>query len=207
MQHDLTPFGTQLLFQLHLLSLHSRYWIKYHFRNIIFHICYFLSLEYSYVKYSVKLFLMPEAEPITPFSFLKEPWTPYYYSMYHSELQLILQMSFSHTIMGIPWRQRPGLFLLIADSSVPRAEPGTQWELDKYFLNEGNEKISENMSKSKRRNGFSFNASYSGMIFTNLSMCLITVEWLLSHGGEPETMKGSGAIYSNKSHGSWLSWG
>jgi hypothetical protein len=37
--------------------------------------------------------------------------------------------------------------LLIAESSAPRTGPGAQWKLKQYFLNEGNEKISENMNK------------------------------------------------------------
>ena len=67
----------------------------------------------SHVRYSEKLFLMPEAGPITLFPLFKEPWAPYFYSMYLPELQLILYMSSPHpltTILAIPWRQGPCVF-------------------------------------------------------------------------------------------------
>ena len=65
---------------------------------------------------------MPEAEPITFFPLLREPWIPCYYSMYHPELQLILSMSFSTTTLEIPWRQGASLVFLITDSSAPSAD-------------------------------------------------------------------------------------
>lgn len=90
-----------LLFQLpllYLLFLHLRYWP--HWTNYLPHILlhtslslnmWSLCLEYSH-RYSVKLFLMPEAESITLLPLLTEPRTPQYYSMYHPKLQLILYM-------------------------------------------------------------------------------------------------------------------
>lgn len=89
-----------------------------------------LSRILSHVRNSVKLFLMPEAEPIILFPLLKQSWTPYYYGMYHPELQLTLYRSFPPSVLGIPWRKDRICFCSLP-TPLHLVQTGTQQELNK----------------------------------------------------------------------------
>lgn len=110
---DTKPTEPTLIFQTHFHTSLSL--------NMLFS----LSGILSHVRYSEKLFLMPEAGPITLFPLFKESSAPYFYSMYLPELQLILYMSSPHPPYhqtGYSLEARTMCVLLIADSSAPSTD-------------------------------------------------------------------------------------
>lgn len=155
---------------------------------------------------------MPEAEPITPFPFLKETWTPYYYSMYHPELQLILYVFLpQYTGNSLKAKTMSGFayhWFLCTQSRTWDTVGAKQIFLEwRKWKNKW-----KHEQTNKRGNGLisllipSTEVWYS----PNLRMYLINDCWIkswLKHTGKSETMKGSGVIYFKKSYGSWLSLG